>query len=44
MRGATVSLDDLMADYRGPRVHLDFDGSNQLIGVEILAPSGAGIQ
>lgn len=32
----TVTLDELV-DYIGPRVHLDFDKDNHLIGIEILA-------
>lgn len=33
----TVSLDDLLPDYSGPRVHLDFDATGKLVGIEVLA-------
>jgi hypothetical protein len=33
---STLNLDDLLAAYCGPRVHLDFDAKMELIGVEIL--------
>jgi hypothetical protein len=33
----TICLDDLVADFRGARVHLDFDRDGVLIGIEILA-------
>lgn len=32
----TLGLHDLMKDYRGPRVHLDFSDAEVLIGIEIL--------
>lgn len=32
----TLSLDDLVAGYKGPRVHLDFSKAGELIGIEIL--------
>lgn len=33
----TLRLESIIEDYRGPRVHLDFDRQGQLIGIEILA-------
>lgn len=33
----TIDLVDLIPGYRGPRVHLDFDREENLIGIEILA-------
>ncbi len=33
----TISLDDLIADYHGPVVNLDFDKDARLIGIEVLA-------
>jgi hypothetical protein len=33
----TISLDDLIDAYKGPRVILDFDENDMLIGIEILA-------
>jgi hypothetical protein len=33
----TITLDELLEDYRGPRVSLDFDKDGILIGIEILA-------
>jgi hypothetical protein len=33
----TVKLRDMMPDYEGPDLHLDFDANNVLIGIEILA-------
>lgn len=33
----TVALDDLVENYSGPRVHLDFDKEQRLIGIENLA-------
>jgi len=32
----TVCLDDIIDGFLGPRVHLDFDKSGRLIGIEIL--------
>jgi len=32
----TVNLRKIIGDYSGPDLNLDFDGSNVLIGVEIL--------
>ena len=32
----TLSLDDLVEAYKGPRVHLDFSNAGELIGIEIL--------
>jgi len=32
----TVNLDDLLPDFVGPRVHLDFNQDGRLIGIEIL--------
>ena len=33
----TVSLREVLGDYTGPDLNFDFDESNVLIGVEILA-------
>ena len=33
----TLRLMDLVGDYKGPDLHLDFDKENRLIGIEILA-------
>jgi len=33
----TISLDELVDAYRGPRVYFDFDENDLLIGIEILA-------
>ena len=35
----TLSLDDLIADYRGPSVNLAFREDGTLIGIEILVYS-----
>ena len=35
--GSTLSLDELINDYNGPRINLDFDKTSRLIGIEILA-------
>lgn len=32
----TVRLRDLMGDYVGPDLYIDFDEDNELVGVEIL--------
>jgi hypothetical protein len=32
----TIGLDDLIENFKGPRVHLDFDANDRLIGIEIL--------
>jgi len=32
----TVSLDNIVEGYNGPRVHLDFNKTGELVGVEIL--------
>jgi len=32
----TISLDDIIDGYIGPRVHLDFANDKRLIGIEIL--------
>ncbi|HEX8916539.1 MAG TPA: hypothetical protein VF796_29580 [Humisphaera sp.] len=32
----TVSLDDIIDGYKGPRVHLDFSKSGELIGIEVM--------
>jgi hypothetical protein len=32
----TICLDDLIDNFSGPRVHLDFDANDRLIGIEIL--------
>jgi hypothetical protein len=32
----TLSLDDLIVDFKGPRIHLDFNKEGVLIGIEIL--------
>ncbi len=37
MVSKTVSLDDVINGYVGPRVHLDFNDIGELIGIEILA-------
>ena len=31
-----VELDDLIPDYKGPEIRLDFDKDGLLIGIEIL--------
>lgn len=33
----TVDLSELVPDYVGPRIYLDFDEEGRLIGLEILA-------
>ena len=33
----TIRLWDLIGDYKGPDLYLDFDKENRLIGIEILA-------
>lgn len=33
----TVKVDDLLPDYSGPRIHLDFDADGKLVGIEVLA-------
>lgn len=33
----TICLDDLIKDFKGPRVNFDFDKDGVLIGIEILA-------
>ncbi len=33
----TICLDDVIKDFKGPRINLDFDREGLLIGVEILA-------
>ena len=33
----TICLDDLIADFTGPRVHLDFNQAGVLIGIEVIA-------
>ncbi len=33
----TISLDDIIDDYMGPRIYLDFNKDGKLIGIEILA-------
>lgn len=35
--GKTIHLDNLVTDYKGPNVNLDFDVEGRLIGIEILA-------
>jgi hypothetical protein len=32
-----INLDDAIENYKGPRVHLDFNVDGVLIGIEILA-------
>jgi len=32
----TISLSDLITDYKGPAIYLDFDKDDLLIGIEIL--------
>ena len=32
----TIWLSDLMPGYKGPRIYLDFDAEDVLIGIEIL--------
>jgi uncharacterized protein YuzE len=32
----TISLDDVLENFKGPRVNLDFNKDGQLIGIEIL--------
>jgi len=32
----TLSLENLIPNYKGPRVHFDFDKDGLLIGIEIL--------
>ncbi len=33
----TIGLHEIIEDYKGPRVYLDFDSKKELIGIEILA-------
>jgi hypothetical protein len=33
----TLILDALVLNYKGPRVHLDFNKDGTLIGIEVLA-------
>ena len=32
----TICLDEVLDDFKGPRVHLDFNQNGVLIGIEIL--------
>lgn len=32
----TLSLDNIVEGYKGPRVHLDFNKAGELIGIEVL--------
>ena len=32
----TITLDEVVADFKGPMVNLDFDENGLLIGIEIL--------
>ncbi len=36
----SVALNDLIADYTGPRISIDFDAANNPIGIEILYSYG----
>ncbi len=33
----TVTIEELVPDYKSPRIHLDFNDESTLIGIEILA-------
>ena len=33
----TICLDDILSNFSGPRVNLDFDKTGQLVGIEVLA-------
>jgi hypothetical protein len=32
----TLNLDEIVANYKGPRVHLDFNSEGEMIGIEVL--------
>lgn len=32
----SIRLDDLIKDYHGPQINLDFDRNKRLIGIEVL--------
>ncbi|WP_197532442.1 hypothetical protein [Symmachiella macrocystis] len=32
----TIGLHEIIDDYQGPLVYLDFDGDKRLVGIEIL--------
>ncbi len=32
----TIGIGELIEEYKGPRIYLDFDDSGELIGIEIL--------